>query len=55
MIVLGGALLGAITGILTARRRKGGALDMAQYGAGYAIAFALVGLVITITVHRMAV
>ena len=55
MIVILGALLGAVVGALTARRRKGSTADMLQYAAGFGIAFALVGLVITIAVHRMAV
>ena len=54
MIVLGAALLGAIIGGMTASRRKGGRLDIAQYAAGYAIAFALLGLFITLFVHRAA-
>lgn len=54
MIVLGAALLGAIIGGMTAARRKGNGLDIAQYAAGYAIAFALVGLFITLFAHRAA-
>lgn len=44
MIVLAGALLGASYGAWLARRRRGDRWDMAQYGAGFAIAFALLGL-----------
>lgn len=54
MIVLGAALLGAIIGGMTAFRRKGSKLDIAQYAAGYAIAFALVGLFATLFIHRAA-
>jgi cytochrome c biogenesis protein CcdA len=54
MIVLGLALLGAIIGGMTAARRKGSKLDMAQYAAGYAIAFALIGLFVTLFIHRAA-
>jgi hypothetical protein len=54
MIVLGAALLGAIIGGMTAARRKGGKLDIAQYAAGYAIAFALIGLFATLFIHRAA-
>lgn len=54
MIVLGAALLGAIIGGLTAARRKGTGLDIAQYAAGYAIAFALLGLFATLFLHRAA-
>jgi len=55
MLVIAGLALGALTGALTARRRGGKPADMAQYAAGYAIAFALVGLVATIIIHRAAV
>jgi hypothetical protein len=54
MIVLGLALLGAIIGGVTAARRKGNKLDIGQYAAAYAIAFALAGLFITLFVHRAA-
>ncbi len=54
MIVLGAALLGAIIGAMTASRRKGSKLDIAQYAAGYAIAFALLGLFATLFIHRAA-
>lgn len=55
MIVILSALAGAIAGTLTARRRGGTRLDMLQFGAGYAIAFALAGLVITIVIDRTLV
>ena len=55
MIVILGALAGAIIGALTARRRGGKLLDMLQFGAGYAIAFALAGLIITIVIDRTLV
>ena len=54
MFVLLGALLGAITGATIAKRRKGKPLDILQYGVIYAIIFAMIGLFITIVVHRMA-
>lgn len=55
MIVIAGALLGAILGAMTARKRNGNKLDMLQYAAGFGIAFALVGLIVTVIIHRMAV
>ena len=55
MIILGAALLGAIIGGLQARKRKGNGLDVAQYAAGYAIAFALLGLIVTVIIHRQLV
>jgi hypothetical protein len=52
MIVIAGALGGAVIGGLTAKRRKGNAADVAQYATGFAIAFALAGLVATILIER---
>jgi hypothetical protein len=48
MIVLGGAILGALWGAWLAHRRKGTRLDMVQYGAGFAIFFAILGLFVTL-------
>ncbi|MCX8952602.1 MULTISPECIES: hypothetical protein [unclassified Ruegeria] len=53
LLVLGMAILGAILGALTAKKRNGNGADMAQYAAGYGIAFALVGLVISLVLLRM--
>ncbi|WP_300583914.1 apolipoprotein acyltransferase [Marivita sp.] len=53
MIVLAGALLGAIIGATTAKRRKGNRADMWQYGTVYAIAFALIGLILTIAIEKL--
>lgn len=53
MIVIAGAILGAGYGAWLANKRKGSKADMAQYGAGFAIAFALLGLFLTIFVERM--
>lgn len=54
MILLVCAILGIVIGATTARRRKGNRLDMAQYAAGYAIAFMIVGLFLTLFIDRMA-
>lgn len=54
MIVIGGFLIGAVLGTLTAKRRGGKRLDILQYAAGYAIAFTLLGLFATIFIDRMA-
>jgi len=54
MIVLSGALIGAIVGALLASKRKGRALDIAQYAAGFAILFMIIGLFATLFVHRAA-
>ncbi|WP_204114041.1 hypothetical protein [Shimia biformata] len=54
MIVLTAAILGAILGFTIAKRRKGKALDILQYTVIYAIAFSLLGVFATLTIHRMA-
>lgn len=52
MIVISGAILGALSGGLLAARRKGDALDIMQYAAGYGVLFALLGLIATIVLER---
>ena len=52
MIVIAAALIGARIGGLTARRRGGNRLDMAQYAAGYALSFVVVGLIATVLIDR---
>ncbi|WP_164681849.1 hypothetical protein [Fuscovulum blasticum] len=53
MIVIGGFVIGAIYGTLSARQRGGKAADMAQYAAGYGIAVALLGLFLTLLISRL--
>ncbi len=53
MIVIAGLIGGALVGAVTARVRRGSVADMAQYAAGYGIAFALLGLFATIALERM--
>lgn len=53
MIVIGGFLLGAVIGAVTALRRGGRKLDALQYGAGFSIAFGLAGLFVTIILERV--
>lgn len=53
MFVIGGLVLGAIVGALTARRGGGKPADMAQYAAGYGIAFGLLGLFVTLILDRL--
>ncbi len=52
-LVLGSALLGAIIGGLSARKRGGKPLDIAQYATAFGIAFGLVGLIATIILSRI--
>lgn len=53
MLMIGGLVLGAVGGGLHARRRGGKAADIAQYAAGFGIAFGLCGLFLTLFVDRM--
>jgi len=53
MIIIGCAIIGIGIGLMTARKRKGNRLDMAQYAAGYGIAFTLLGLLLTIILERI--
>ncbi|MGJ8545298.1 MAG: apolipoprotein acyltransferase [Sulfitobacter sp.] len=55
MIFLGLLVLGAVIGAMTARKRKGNRKDMAQYAAGYGMAFAIVGMILTVVIERLAV
>ncbi len=52
MIALGLALIGAIIGGLTARKRGGNRKDIAQYATGYGFAFLLVGMIATVLLDR---
>ncbi|MGR3599145.1 MULTISPECIES: hypothetical protein [Roseobacteraceae] len=55
MLVIGGAVLGAALGAITARRKGGNRLDMLQYAAACAIALAIVGLFATVFIHRASI
>lgn len=55
MIVLAGLVFGILFGAGLAKRRKGQMKDVLQYAAAYAILFSIIGLFITIIVHRAAV
>lgn len=48
MIVIAAIICGAVLGAVTARNREGTGLDMAQYAAGFGIAFGLAGLFVTL-------
>lgn len=52
MIVIGGLLFGAALGVFTAKKRNGSVADLLQYGAVYAIAFGLLGLIVTLVLDR---
>jgi hypothetical protein len=53
MIVIASVLCGAVLGALTAKRREGTGLDMAQYAAGYGIAFGVLGLFASIAIGSL--
>lgn len=55
MIVILGALLGAVTGALIARKRNGNRADILQYGFVFCMAFAVAGLFLTLIIHRVSV
>ena len=52
MIIIAAILIGAALGAYRAKKLKGKGLDMAQYAAAHAIAFGILGLIITIIVER---
>ncbi|ATG42972.1 hypothetical protein PhaeoP18_01007 [Phaeobacter piscinae] len=53
MIVIGALLLGALLGVRAAQKRGGSLADKLQYGAAYAMVFAILGLFATILADRM--
>ncbi|MFB2531875.1 apolipoprotein acyltransferase [Paracoccus sp. p4-l81] len=54
MIILAGLLIGAIVGATRARRLRGTGADVAQYAIAHAIAFALIGVGVTVLIDRLA-
>lgn len=52
MITLAFAVFGALLGALVARNRGGTRLDLAQHSAGFAIAFGLLGLFVSLILLR---
>jgi hypothetical protein len=53
MIILAALVFGALMGWGVATRRGGRGIDMAQYAAGYAIAWGIVGVFVTILIDRL--
>ncbi len=51
MIVIVSALIGLVLGGVTAKRRGGNRLDIAQYAGAYGIGFALLGVFATIALE----
>ena len=54
MIVLLSGLLGVIWGAVLAKRRGGNRKDMAQYAFGFGVMGALIGLIVSIVLVRIA-
>ncbi len=52
MLIIAGFVLGAILGALSARRRRGSALDLAQFAAVGGILGGLAGAVATVLILR---
>jgi len=50
MIVIAAVICGGILGAMTAKNREGTGLDMAQYAAGYGIAFGVLGLFLSLLI-----
>ena len=53
MLPLATAILGAVSGALTARRRKGNGFDVAQYAAVWAVIGGLAGFVAALLITRL--
>ena len=53
MFVIGGLILGALSGGMTARKRGGKPADMAQWAVAWAILFGLLGLFVTLMLDRI--
>jgi hypothetical protein len=54
VIVLAGLVFGAGLGALAARRRGGRRIDMVHHAAVYGILFAVLGMIATIAIVRLA-
>lgn len=54
MIYTIAGLIGIALGAWRAKKGGGNLADMAQYAAGFGIAFLLIGFIFTLIVHRMA-
>ncbi len=52
MLVIIGICLGATFGALTARKRGGNRADIIQFASVFAMIFGVIGLMLTIGLHR---
>ncbi|WP_295448155.1 apolipoprotein acyltransferase [uncultured Pseudophaeobacter sp.] len=53
MIIIVSGIVGALIGGRTAHKRGGNRKDIAQYAVGYAMAFLIVGMVLTAILDRV--
>ena len=53
MIVIIAALAGALIGGFNAKRRGGNGKDIAHYAVVYAMIFAIIGMVVAVTIDRV--
>jgi len=51
MIAYALGILGIVMGVMTAKKRGGNRMDMAQYGVGFGIAFFLVSYLILLIIN----
>ncbi|WP_424986216.1 hypothetical protein [Microbulbifer sp. S227A] len=54
MIVIAGVLLGAVFGVVLAKKGGGKPADMMQYAAASALAFGVVAMIATVLIDRLA-
>ena len=54
MIYTLAGLFGIVLGAWRAKKQGGNLADMAQFAAGHGIAFLLLGFIVTLIVHRLA-
>lgn len=54
MIVIAGAVIGAIFGAMLARKQGGKPADIAQYAVASAMAFSVVAMIATVIIDRLA-
>lgn len=53
MIWTAAIVIGAVTGVVVALKRGGRKLDALHYGAGFAVAFGLAGMIVSVLLDRM--
>ena len=53
MIIIATLVLGGLYGLVRARRLNGNRADQVQYALAFALAFAIIGLLLTVFIDRM--